>query len=295
LFGGSVETEATLPIFTRFYRPPTGGFFITIMEYGFIKLSRKILDWRYYKDLNVFKVFMHLLLHASYVDKYNEFCILKKGQLTVNVDNMGDKLGLSKKQVRLALKKLEADGTIVLKGTNKYTLITICKWEDYQCLDSQQWQSKANQKENQSESKDNQRSSIKEGNKETIKEGNKESVYTRENFIDDLLGEFKTDADLRSVTKTWLQKKKVITEKSMQISKAEIQGHNKSEMYAAIMAAADKGWAQLYSRKDKQSKGTSTSLPAGKPWLDPATIAAAKASAERLKKLENRSEGVTQF
>jgi site-specific DNA-methyltransferase (adenine-specific) len=28
LFGGSVETEATLPIFTRFYRPPTGGFFI---------------------------------------------------------------------------------------------------------------------------------------------------------------------------------------------------------------------------------------------------------------------------
>lgn len=120
-------------------------------------------------------------------------------------------------------------------------------------------------------------------------------TYTRENFIDDLLGEFKTDADLRSVTKTWLQKKKVITEKSMQISKAEIQGHNKSEMYAAIMAAADKGWAQLYSRKDKQSKGTSTSLPAGKPWLDPATIAAAKASAERLKKLENRSEGVTQF
>jgi hypothetical protein len=109
------------------------------------------------------------------------------------------------------------------------------------------------------------------------------------------LGEFKTDADLRSVTKTWLQKKKVITEKSMQISKAEIQGHNKSEMYAAIMAAADKGWAQLYGRKDKQSKGTSTSLPAGKPWLDPATIAAAKASAERLKKLENRSEGVTQF
>ena len=120
-------------------------------------------------------------------------------------------------------------------------------------------------------------------------------TYTRENFIDDLLGEFKTDADLRSVTKTWLQKKKVITEKSMQISKAEIQGHNKSEMYAAIMAAADKGWAQLYSRKDKQGKGTSTSLPAGKPWLDPATIAAAKASAERLKKLENRSEGVTQF
>lgn len=124
-------------------------------------------------------------------------------------------------------------------------------------------------------------------------------TYTRENFIDDLLGEHKTDADLRSVTKTWLQKKKVITEKSMQISKAEIQGHNKSEMYAAIMAAADKGWAQLYSRKGKvngqTSQGKSTALPVGKPSLDPQTIADAKASAERFKKLENRSEGVTQF
>ena len=123
-------------------------------------------------------------------------------------------------------------------------------------------------------------------------------AYTRENFIDDLLGDFKTDADLRSVTKTWLQKKKVITEKSMQISKAEIQGHNKSEMYAAIMAAADKGWAQLYSRKAKigqTNQGKSTALPVGKPSLDPQTIADAKASAERLAKLENRSEGVTEF
>lgn len=122
-------------------------------------------------------------------------------------------------------------------------------------------------------------------------------TYTRENFIDDLLGEHKTDTDLRSVTKTWLQKKKVITEKSMQISKAEIQGHNKQEMYAAIMAAADKGWAQLYSRKAKTqtNQGKSTALPVGKPSLDPQTIADAKASAERLAKMENRSEGVTEF
>lgn len=137
--------------------------------------------------------------------------------------------------------------------------------------------------------------------REDIRVDKKESngTYTRENFIDDLLGEYKTDTDLRSVTKTWLQKKKVITEKSMQISKAEIQGHNKSEMYAAIMAAADKGWAQLYSRKGKVNgvgaQGKSTALPVGKPSLDPQTIADAKASAERLAKLESRSEGVTEF
>ena len=140
----------------------------------------------------------------------------------------------------------------------------------------------------------------KNKSREDIRVDKKESMgaYTRENFIDDLLGDFKTDTDLRSVTKTWLQKKKVITEKSMQISKAEIQGHNKSEMYAAIMAAADKGWAQLYSRKAKTTQtnqGKSTALPVGKPSLDPQTIADAKASAERLARLESRSEGVTEF
>jgi hypothetical protein len=121
------------------------------------------------------------------------------------------------------------------------------------------------------------------------------STYTREDFCNDLLGDFKTDANLREVTMMWLKRKKVITKQSMLISKKEIAGHTVAEMYTAIMSAAEKNWAQIYGRKDKQSKGTSTSLPAGKPWLDPATIAAAKASAERLKKLENRSEGVTQF
>jgi hypothetical protein len=133
--------------------------------------------------------------------------------------------------------------------------------------------------------------------KSRIREDKKENVstYTREDFCNDLLGDFKTDENLREVTMMWLKRKKVITKQSMLISKKEIEGHTVAEMYTAIMSAAEKNWAQLYGRKDKQSKGTSTSLPAGKPWLDPATIAAAKASAERLKKLENRSEGVTQF
>lgn len=127
--------------------------------------------------------------------------------------------------------------------------------------------------------------------KSRIREDKKESVsaYTRENFCDDLLGEFKADANLREVTMLWLKKKKVITKQSMEISKKEIAGHTPAEMYAAIMSAAEKNWAQLYGRKEKQAKGTSTSLPAGKPWLDPETIAAAERSAKRLDALANRS------
>jgi hypothetical protein len=127
--------------------------------------------------------------------------------------------------------------------------------------------------------------------KSRIREDKKENVsaYTREDFCNDLLGDFKTDENLREVTMMWLKRKKVITKQSMLISKKEIAGHTPAEMYTAIMSAAEKNWAQLYGRKDKQSKGTSTSLPAGKPWLDPATIAAAERSAKRLEALANPS------
>jgi hypothetical protein len=127
--------------------------------------------------------------------------------------------------------------------------------------------------------------------KSRIREDKKESngTYTREDFCNDLLGDFKNDENLREVTMMWLKRKKVITKQSMEISKKEIEGHTVAEMYTAIMSAAEKNWAQLYGRKDKQSKGTSTSLPAGKPWLDPATIAAAERSAKRLEALANPS------
>jgi hypothetical protein len=127
--------------------------------------------------------------------------------------------------------------------------------------------------------------------KSRIREDKKENVstYTREDFCNDLLGDFKTDENLREVTMMWLKRKKVITKQSMLISKKEIAGHTVAEMYTAIMSAAEKNWAQLYGRKEKQAKGTSTSLPAGKPWLDPATIAAAERSSKRLEALANPS------
>jgi len=128
-----------------------------------------------------------------------------------------------------------------------------------------------------------------EKNKNKSREDKSKGTYTREDFCNDLLGDFKTDENLREVTMMWLKRKKVITKQSMLISKKEIAGHTVAEMYTAIMSAAEKNWAQLYGRKEKQAKGTSTSLPAGKPWLDPATIAAAERSTKRLEALANPS------
>ena len=271
---------------------------------GYIQLHRKIKDWEWYHDLPVKSAFIHCLLSANFMQSKFGKLTVQAGQFVTSYEKFGDQCGLTKKQTRRAIEVLQESGEIVWKGHGKFSLVTLVNWGSYQGIENNKGQTKGTSKGISQGITEGISKGISEGiynkerNKGIIKEGNKESVYTRENFIDDLLGDFKTDADLRSVTKTWLAKKKVITEKSMQISKAEIQGHNKSEMYAAIMAAADKGWAQLYSRKAKTgqtNQGKSTALPVGKPSLDPQTIADAKASAERLAKLENRSEGVTEF
>jgi len=296
-----VRKEARLgQVLTLLTAPQQVAFLLTTMC-GYIQLHRKIKDWAWYHDLPVKSAFIHCLLSANFMQSKFGKLTVQAGQFVTSYEKFGDQCGLTKKQTRRAIEVLQESGEIVWKGHGKFSLVTLVNWCSYQGIENTKGQTKGISKGITQGIAEGISQGIynKERNKGIIKEGNKESMYTRENFIDDLLGEHKTDADLRSVTKTWLQKKKVITEKSMQISKAEIQGHNKSEMYAAIMAAADKGWAQLYSRKSKvngqTSQGKSTALPVGKPSLDPQTIADAKASAERFKKLENRSEGVTQF
>jgi hypothetical protein len=257
---------------------------------GYIQLHRKIKDWAWYHDLPVKSAFIHCLLSANFMQSKFGKLTVQAGQFVTSYERFADQSGLTKKQVRRAIEVLQDSGEIVWQGHGKFSVVTLVNWGSYQGLETAKGQTKGI---SQGISKGitegiSQGIYNKEGNKETIKEGNK-SVYTRENFCDDLLGDFKTDANLREVTMMWLKRKKVITKQSMEISKKEIAGHTVAEMYTAIMSAAEKNWAQVYGRKEKQAKGTSTSLPAGKPWLDPATIAAAERSAKRLEALAKPS------
>lgn len=99
---------------------------------GFIKLHRKIMAWEWYNDNVVKAVFLHLLLTAQYEPCTRRDCIILPGQLLVGRRKLAAELGLSEQQVRTALKKLKETGEIGCVATNKYTLITIANWNEYQ-------------------------------------------------------------------------------------------------------------------------------------------------------------------
>ena len=99
---------------------------------GFIKLHRKLVAWGWYQDYVVKDVFLHLLLTANFKNTTWKDRELKKGQVVIGVQKMADELGFSRQQVRTALNKLKSTKEITIETTNKFSIVTIVNWGDYQ-------------------------------------------------------------------------------------------------------------------------------------------------------------------
>lgn len=99
---------------------------------GWISLYKKFVNWEWYQDTNVKSVFIHLLLLASYEDKKWQGRVVKRGQVIISSGNLASDLKLTRQQVRTALKKLQSTDEISVESTNKYLVLTIEKYSDYQ-------------------------------------------------------------------------------------------------------------------------------------------------------------------
>ena len=126
---------------------------------GHIKLDRKILDWEWYKDHNMFRVFIHLLLNANHKDGRFQGSLVKRGQLITGRLQLATDLCLSEMQIRTCIKKLKSTNEITVKVTNHYSVITICKYDTYQSFknqDNQQDNQQSNQPITNKQPTDNQ-------------------------------------------------------------------------------------------------------------------------------------------
>ena len=85
---------------------------------GFIKLYRKMLEWGWYDDGPTKDVFIHLLLIASYEDKFYRGILLERGQVVTTVKEMEVKLGLTTRQIRTALSKLISTNEVTKKSVD---------------------------------------------------------------------------------------------------------------------------------------------------------------------------------
>ena len=99
---------------------------------GWIKLHKTLKDWEWYDDHNATRLLVHLLLSVNYEDKTWKGQTIKAGSCVTSWENLSKEIGLTVKQTRTAMGKLEASKEVARYTTNKWQAITLVKWDKLQ-------------------------------------------------------------------------------------------------------------------------------------------------------------------
>ncbi len=102
---------------------------------GWIKLHKTLKDWEWYDDHNATRLLVHLLVSVNYKDKEWKGQTIKAGTYVTSWENLAKEIGLSVKQTRVAMDKLERSKEVARYATNKWQAITLVKWDKLQCED----------------------------------------------------------------------------------------------------------------------------------------------------------------
>lgn len=99
---------------------------------GWITLYRQFLDWEWFDVDEMVRLFIFLLLSANHDDGEWRGNKIKRGQLITGINSIHEKTGISHQTIRTCLKRLEKTGEINRQTNNLFSVITICKYDEYQ-------------------------------------------------------------------------------------------------------------------------------------------------------------------
>ena len=151
---------------------------------GYIKLFRKFTEWEWYNNNNVKILFLHLLLTANHKDKQWQGITIKQGQKLTSLEHLSKETTLTVQQIRTALSKLKSTHEITIKSTNKNTLITIEKWEEYQWCGEEVTSKITSNVTNEQQTNNKQiTTNNNDKNDNNIKENNKKKSYGEFNNV----------------------------------------------------------------------------------------------------------------
>lgn len=103
-----------------------------MLESGYIKLYRSLLNWKWYDDINTKTVFLHLLLTVSIADNQWHGITVPRGARVSSYQTLAKETGLSVQQLRTSVKRLESTGTLTRYKYPKYTVFALKNFDKYQ-------------------------------------------------------------------------------------------------------------------------------------------------------------------
>lgn len=102
---------------------------------GWIKLHRKLLDNGVFFDAELLKVFIWCILKANRKPKEVNGTKLKTGQFITGRISASEELHIKPSTVYNRLQRLQRMGYINVKSTNKFSIISVLKYGQYQVED----------------------------------------------------------------------------------------------------------------------------------------------------------------
>lgn len=115
------------------------------MEEGWIKLHRRFLEWEWFDKPEMVCLFVYLLLSANHEEKQWHGQTILRGQVLTSREKLSKATGLSVKQVRTCMTRLEETHEVVRKTASKWTIVTICNYERYQVCEFDKGQQRASE------------------------------------------------------------------------------------------------------------------------------------------------------
>jgi len=157
---------------------------------GWIKMYRSILEWDWWSDHNVTRLFLYFLVKANSVDKKWKGTVIKRGSFVTGLTQISEETGLSIQQIRTAIEKLKSTDEITDQSTSQYRIITISNYDKYQASqdDEQQAEQQTNNNQTTSEQQaNNNNQELKNERNIKEKEDTKVSSKKKVAFFDNLV------------------------------------------------------------------------------------------------------------
>ena len=99
---------------------------------GYIKLYRRLIAWEWYKESPMVHLLVHLILMANRQPGRWKGVELQRGQLITGRHALSLQTGITERTCRTCLERLKTTKEIAIETTNRYTLITLLKYDTYQ-------------------------------------------------------------------------------------------------------------------------------------------------------------------
>lgn len=201
------------------------------MEQGYIKLYRKIKLKGWYKNSKYVHLWVHILLKANH--KQSEFMwndkiiIIKEGQFITGRKQLSEETGLAQSTIEKILKIFEKEHQIEQQKTNKFRLITVINWKEYQGNGHQKEQQTDNRRTTDGQQMDTNKNDNNEKNEKNENILQRESVAEEFNFNDYLENMLTKPKHIQIIRLYWLSKKRIF------VSRDQVNIAIKRELRAA--------------------------------------------------------------